>query len=397
MDIPIPAGFQFAGIHCGIKNTSKNKDLALIVADSDAAGAGVYTQNLVCAAPVVLCRRCTPSDKIRAIVVNSGVANACTGEQGMIDAQRMAQLTADAIGATPEQILVMSTGVIGQHLPMSCLEEGIPAAAAALANSPEAFTDAATGILTTDQGTKVAGERFLAIAGDIRVAAMAKGAGMIGPNMATMLGVIVTDAALTPEDAQAALRAAVDESFNCISVEGHTSTNDSVALLASGAATAKPLTGPDLDIFKEVLKKVCIDAAKKIPADGEGATHLVEINVEGCATRDAARQIAKAVADSPLVKTAFTGNDPNWGRIVSAAGYADVPFDPNGVGLSINGFTLFEKGSPVPFDAAAVSASMKESFDVNVRLTFTEGRATTRFWTSDLSVEYVRFNSEYTT
>jgi glutamate N-acetyltransferase/amino-acid N-acetyltransferase len=226
---------------------------------------------------------------------------------------------------------------------------------------------------------------------------MAKGAGMIGPNMATMLSVLMTDAALSPSDAQSVLLAAVEESFNAISVEGHMSTNDTVLLLASGAAGGKPLAGDDLASFQSSLTELCIELAKKIPDDGEGATHLVEIEVRGCRTRDEADRIARSIANSALVKTAIAGGDPNWGRLVSAAGYAGVEFDPSQVSLRLNGHLLYENGAPVAIQAKEVSESIRSARETTIVLTIGPGPASRRHWTSDLTVDYVNFNSLYTT
>jgi glutamate N-acetyltransferase/amino-acid N-acetyltransferase len=231
----------------------------------------------------------------------------------------------------------------------------------------------------------------------ITIASMAKGAGMIGPNMATMLALVLTDAAIAPADAQKMLTEVADESFNCISVEGHTSTNDTLLLLASGAAGGPPLAGAQLRPFQRVLQEVCIELACQIPADGEGATHLIAIEVTGCASRDDARCIAQTIANSPLVKTAVLGGDPNWGRIVSAAGYAEVPFDPREVNLRVNGHLLYEHGAPVKFDAPTVSRAIKENHETKIALSVGRGPGACRFWTSDLTVEYVRFNADYST
>jgi glutamate N-acetyltransferase / amino-acid N-acetyltransferase len=329
--------------------------------------------------------------------VNSGNANACTGERGMNDAREMARLAEAAVGASEGQALVMSTGVIGVFLPMDKIAAGATAAAARLGTDEGAFLSAARGILTTDKGMKIA-SRSLSIGGlEIRLAGMCKGAGMIGPNMATMLGVVTTDAALSPDAAQAALKTAVEDSFNCISVEGHMSTNDTVLLLASGSASKTPLTGSDLAAFQTALNELCIELAKQIPDDGEGASHLITIHVRGMQTKDEARKIAQTVANSALVKTAVAGGDPNWGRIVSAAGYAGVPFDPAGVDLAVCGHKLYERGAPVAFDAKTVSAAIKATRETTIELAFREGNAAIRFWTSDLNVEYVRFNADYTT
>ena len=397
MSIKVPQGFQVAGVHCGIKRNPSKEDITLVVAPDGAVAAGVYTQNLVYAAPVAYDRELTPSSDIRVVAVNSGNANACTGERGLADARQMAALAARACGVQPRQALVMSTGVIGHFLPMEKIADGIEAAAAKLDADEAAFTAAARGILTTDKSHKVAG-RTLEIGGStIHITGMAKGAGMIGPNMATLLGIVMTDAPLTPETAQRALAAAADDSFNCISVEGHMSTNDTLLLLASGKAHSPPLAGAELERFQSLLLEVCIELAKQIPDDGEGAQHLVVIDVQGARTRDDARRIAQTVADSALVKTGIAGNDPNWGRIVSAAGYAGAPFDPQHIELYLNGTLLYRNGMPQPFEAAAVSASMRAQRETSIVLKLREGNASIRFWTSDLTVEYVRFNADYHT
>jgi glutamate N-acetyltransferase/amino-acid N-acetyltransferase len=408
MPINIPLGFRFAGLHAGIKKNAAKEDFTLVHCPGGAVAAGVYTTNLVYAAPVAFDRPRTPSADIRVVAVNSGNANACTGERGLRDAEQMAKLAAAAVGADEKQALVMSTGVIGVFLPMDKIAAGATNAAAKLAGDEAAFLSAARGILTTDKGMKIA-SRSLQVGGQtVRIAGMCKGAGMIGPNMATMLAIITTDAALTPTTAQEALKTAVADSFNCISVEGHMSTNDTVLLLASGAAGKgsgfrgqgsgeTSLTGSDFATFQTELNALCIELATQIPDDGEGASHLIVLDVQGCKSREAARQIAQTMANSALVKTAVSGGDPNWGRIVSAAGYAGVPFDPAGVDLHVNGFKLYERGAPVPFDAKTVSTSIKSTRQTSIVLTLREGPAAIRFWTSDLNADYVRFNADYTT
>ncbi|HWA99903.1 MAG TPA: bifunctional ornithine acetyltransferase/N-acetylglutamate synthase, partial [Pirellulales bacterium] len=255
----------------------------------------------------------------------------------------------------------------------------------------------ANGMLTTDTRHKIA-TRTAQVAGSaVRLTGLAKGAAMIGPNMATMLGVLLTDAALEPSTAQQALADAVAGSFNCISVDGHMSTNDTVLLLANGAAGSAPLSGADLQTFCAQLNQLCQELARSIPADGEGASHLVTIDVAGCASVDHARQIAKTVAESPLVKTAIAGADPNWGRIVSAAGYSGVKFNPAGVTLQVNGTLLYRNGAPVDFDEAAVSESIRKHRDTAIELAFSEGSASIRFWGTDLTAEYVRLNADYHT
>ncbi len=397
MSITVPKGYLLAGVHCRIKRDSQKQDLTLVLSETPASAAGVYTQNLVCAAPVVLDRSRTPSDRIRAVVICSGVANACTGERGLRDAEEMARLAAAACGAQPDQALVLSTGVIGAFLPMDKIEQGISAAAVKLGNNQACLLTAAQGMLTTDTVHKLAGRSVKIDGREIQITGMAKGAAMMGPNMATMLALIMTDAAMDPATAQAALRTATSDSFNCISVDGHMSTNDTVLLLANGAAGGQSLAGKNLEIFQNALNEICVDLAKSIPADGEGATHLITIEISGCKDRDSALTLAKTVANSPLVKTAISGADPNWGRIVSAAGYAGVPFDPKGVSLCVNGFSLYEKGAPTEFDANAVSRSIRDNRDTLVQLELSEGTASRRFWTTDLTAEYVRLNADYHT
>ncbi|MCE9545174.1 MAG: bifunctional glutamate N-acetyltransferase/amino-acid acetyltransferase ArgJ [Planctomycetia bacterium] len=393
----LPQGFRASGTHCGIKRNPTKPDLSLIVCDAPAVAAGVYTQNLVHAAPVALDRSRTPSDRIRLVVINSGNANACTGDRGLADAKQMAAMAAAACGAEATQALVLSTGVIGHFLPLEKIAEGIRVTSRQLGRDEESFLLAARGMLTTDTVHKVSGRTLTIDGKKMQITGMAKGAAMIGPRMATMLSVVMTDAALTPNVAQSLLKSVADETFNCISVDGHMSTNDTVLLLASGAAGGGPLTGAAVDTFRAALLEVCTDLAKSIPADGEGCTHLVTIEIAGAADRAAALKIAKTVAESTLVKTAIAGADPNWGRIVSAAGYSGVPFDPSRVSLVLNGFRIYENGSPLPFDQAAVSASMRDNRDTLVQLGFAEGQAHARFWTTDLTAEYVRLNADYHT
>jgi glutamate N-acetyltransferase/amino-acid N-acetyltransferase len=313
------------------------------------------------------------------------------------DVAETARLVASVIDALPEQVLAMSTGVIGRFMPMENIAAGVRAAAGELSASEAALRQAATGIMTTDTFPKVASRSVTIDGKAIVLCGICKGAAMIGPNMATMLGCVLTDAALDAAQAQEILSDIVDQTFNCISVDGHMSTNDTVLLLANGAAGGPPLTGDALARFKDELLSLCVELSRMIPADGEGATHLIELEVRGCATRDAARQIARTVADSPLVKTAIHGADPNWGRIVSAAGYAGIAFDPSQVDLDLNGFPLYRSGAPVPFDNAEVSNSIRSNRETKIVLSFGEGQASIRFWTADLTAEYVHLNADYTT
>jgi len=394
---PLPQGYRLSGIFCGIKKKVDKLDLSLIVSDRPASAAGVYTQNLVFAAPVALDRARTPGEGFRVVVINSGNANACTGDRGLGDAVEMARLAGAVVGASGEEALVMSTGVIGNFLPMEKVATGIQMAAAQLGTSDAHLDAAGRGILTTDSGPKIA-SRSLTLGGrEIRITGLCKGAAMIGPNMATMLGLVFTDANVPSADLQRLLTAAVDRSFNCISVDGHMSTNDTVLVLANGAAGGSPLSGADLAAFGKSLTELCAEIARMIPADGEGCTHIVTLDITGCASAEAARTIARSVADSPLVKTAIAGGDPNWGRIVSAAGYAGIPFDPAKVGLRINHVELYRSGAPIPFDDPAVAKTMRENREVHVELSFGEGSDSIRFWTTDLTAEYVRLNADYRT
>ena len=397
MSLRVPQAFRLAGVHSRVKSIPENEDLTLVVSDVPAVAAGVYTQNLVYAAPVALDRERTPGDGFRAVVINSGNANACTGERGLEDARRMAELAADVCDAEQERALVLSTGVIGEYLPMDRITEGIKAAGAQLGNDESALISAARGMMTTDTVHKISCRVLSLGKREISITGMAKGAAMIGPKMATMLGLILTDAPLAVDAAQSALSAAVDDSFNAISVDGHMSTNDTVLLLANGAAGPEPLAGEDLGAFRAALDQVCVELARSIPADGEGATHLVTIEITGCTDQVSARRIAKTVAESPLVKTAVAGADPNWGRIVSAAGYSGVPFAPAGSSLRLNGFLLYRNGAPVEFDRQAVSDSIRENRDTLIQLDFSEGQGNARFWTTDLTAEYVRLNADYHT
>jgi glutamate N-acetyltransferase/amino-acid N-acetyltransferase len=301
------------------------------------------------------------------------------------------------VGCADDDVLVCSTGVIGRFLPREALGAGIPRVASALAASPGSFHNAARAMMTTDTFAKQS-TRTVEIGGKpVRVSGACKGAAMIAPNMATMLGVILTDATLTTADADALLRHAVNDSFNCISVEGHMSTSDTVLLLANGAAGAAPLADADRPRLQQAIDEVASELAQAIIRDAEGADHFVTIDVRGCRTRDEAFRIAKEIGESPLVKTAIAGADPNWGRIVSAAGYAGVKLAERDISLKVNGTWLYRDGAPVDFDAAAVSQALRNNRDVSIELELTLGSAAVRFWTCDLTAEYVRLNADYTT
>jgi len=397
MSNTLPQGFRTAGVSCGIKSAEDTLDLALFESAEACVAAGVFTQNVVCGAPVKVSRSRVPSRSVRAIVINSGNANACTGERGDDDARRMTSLVADELGCSEADVLVCSTGVIGHFLPMEKISTGITRVAKELDQTPESFLAAARGMMTTDTFPKQAKREVVLAGRTVRVSGAAKGAAMIAPNMATMLAVIMTDAALEPDDTDAMLHHAVDDSFNCISVEGHTSTSDTVILMANGAASAGPLDDDAKQSVQSMVDEVCEELAQAIIRDAEGADHFIAIEVRGLKSRDDAHRIAKVVADSPLVKTAITGADPNWGRIVSAVGYSGVELRESDISLRISGTLLYASGSPVDYDEQAVSESIKASRDVLIELDFPLGDAGVRFWTSDLTSEYVRLNSEYTT
>ncbi len=394
----LPAGFRASGVRAGIK-PSGGMDLAVLVAERDCSAAGTFTTNRIAAAPVQWDKALVPSNTIRAVVINAGNANAATGRQGLDNARRTAEVAAERLSCQPEQILVASTGVIGHQLPMDRIETGVAAAIGAATADSIGFRDASLAILTTDTRPKVVSKRWT-IGDDGRVATllgMAKGAAMIGPKMATMLGFLLTDARVEAADLQRILAGAVEDSFNCVSVEGHMSTNDTVLLLAGGDPTQPPLAGPDLVEFAVMVRETCVELARMIPEDGEGATHLITIDVEGASSREEARTIARAVADSPLVKTAIHGADPNWGRIVSAAGYSGVAFEENELSLILNGTPLYRDGVPLGFDAAEVSSTLRANRDTHIRLVLQRGEGTIRFWTCDLTADYVRLNADYTT
>jgi glutamate N-acetyltransferase/amino-acid N-acetyltransferase len=394
-DWHLARGYRFAGVHAGLRPDPNRLDLALVVSDTPATAAGVFTQNRVVAAPVRVSRERVPGGDARGVVVCSGNANACTGERGLHDARRMAAVAAEAVGCRPQQMLVCSTGVIGRHLPMPAIERAIPGAAGALEASAPALDRAAHAILTTDTRIKVATRSCRFDGAEVRLTGFAKGAAMIGPNMATMLAFVLTDAAVAPDDLQTVARRAADQSFNCISVEGHTSTNDTLLLFANG--TGPRLQEDGLARFEAEAAAVCGDLARAIAADAEGAAHLITIEADGLRDDAEARQVAKAVADSALVKTAVFGADPNWGRIVSAAGYAGVAFAEEDLSLWLGDLLLYHAGAPEPFDAATASAYLKNNRDIHLRLRFNLGAGRCTFWTCDLTYEYVRLNAEYTT
>ncbi|MHB8637471.1 MAG: bifunctional glutamate N-acetyltransferase/amino-acid acetyltransferase ArgJ [Fimbriimonadaceae bacterium] len=380
----IPAGFQFAGTRCGLKN--KRNDIGLLVSDRPARAAGVLTTNQVRAACVEHTRGVLANNTLQAIVVNSGNANCCTGQQGARDTAKMAELAAVALGLVAENVAVASTGVIGQLLNMFKVEQGISDASQKLSDDPRPFMDA---ILTTDLVEKKAHTQM---ASGPRVFGVAKGSGMMQPNMATMLAFVATDAQVDHLDLDAILRRVADRSFNCMTVDGDTSTNDMFLVLANGASGIQPAEAE----FEAGLEEVAVSLAKQIARDGEGATKLIEVIVRGS---DDPRTIARTIANSPLVKTAMFGCDPNWGRVLMAAGRAGVEFDPTKATLTINAaeedHILFFQGAPAPFDTKRVSSALK-SDHVRIELDLGPGLEAT-IYTCDFGYGYVRINAEYHT
>ena len=393
--VTFPKGFTAAGIKAGIKK-SGNLDLALIYSDRPAAVAGTFTKNQVAAAPVHVSKRVIQSGKARAIVANAGCANACTGERGLADAEEMGVLTGAALGCAAEEVVVASTGVIGVPLPMEKLRTGIKEAAVLL--SPEGSEAAGKAILTTDTYAK-AGATEIALGGTkVRFGAIAKGSGMIQPDMATMLAFITTDAAIAPALLQEALTEVVGVTFNMISIDGDMSTNDMAIVMANGAAQNPVIEekGPDYALFCATLKDLCTGLAQRIAADGEGATKFLTIEVTGAKSFADAKQVAMSVAKSPLVKTAFFGEDPNWGRVICAVGYAGVPMVPEKTVVKFGGVPVYVHGTGVAFDAAALDAVM-EAHDITIAIDLGLGEASATVWSCDFSYEYVKINGEYHT
>jgi glutamate N-acetyltransferase/amino-acid N-acetyltransferase len=394
-DWHLARGYLYAGVHSGLRPDPNRRDLSLIISDAPAAAAGVFTQNRVCAAPVQVCRERLPTTDARGVVICSGNANACTGQRGLDDARRMTAVAAESVGCKPEKILVCSTGVIGRHLPMPVIESGIQIAAKQLRPTTAALNDAAYAILTTDTRIKVSTREVRLETVVVRITGFAKGAAMIGPNMATMLAFVFTDASVAPDDLAVLTRRAADQSFNCVSVEGHTSTNDTLLLFANG--TGPKLQEGDLVRYGQAVTAVCADLAKEIAADAEGASHFVTLDVEGLRDDAEARTIAKSIAEDALVKTAIFGADPNWGRIISAAGHSGVDFREEHLSLWLGDMLLYLAGTPQEFDAATASSYLKNNRDIHIRLRFTLGAGRCTLWTCDLTYEYVRLNADYTT
>jgi glutamate N-acetyltransferase/amino-acid N-acetyltransferase len=394
--VTAPAGFRSAALHCGIKVNANALDLTVIAADTTASAAGLFTTNLAQAAPVLVSKQhlVRTGGLARAIVVNSGCANACTGEQGMRDATQMAADVAAALSCDPAQVLVASTGVIGINLKIDRVSSGIRNAVASLARGKGSET--ARAIMTTDPFPKEFAVSVQTSRGSFTVGGTAKGSGMIEPNMATMLGFLTTDARVAPAVLDRALRESARDTFNAITVDGECSTNDSLFALASGASGV----AIDDDLFPALAESflaVSKDLALGIVRGGEGATKLISIHVRDARSIDEARQVARTIANSPLVKTAVHGADPNWGRIVAAAGRAGVTFDVQRATVHIGRVLLFENGAPHD-DGAPRAAEHLMGKEIQIAVSLgTGGRHSATIWTCDLSAEYVRINGEYRT
>ncbi|MBZ4661790.1 MAG: arginine biosynthesis bifunctional protein ArgJ [Thermotoga sp.] len=394
-----PSGFKFAGVHCKIKR--KRKDLGIIFSEVPCVAAGVFTTNVVKAAPVIYDMEILKknSNGIRAVVVNSGVANACTGEQGMINARRMAEKTAEELGVPVESVLVSSTGVIGVQLPMDKVENGIEEAVKVLSDDPLPFAEA---IMTTDTKVKMHSTRVTIDGKEITVLGIAKGSGMIHPNMATMLSFITTDAKISEEALKKLLKLSVDDSYNMIDVDGDTSTNDMVIVLANGLAgntTIQPETDGFWKLY-EAVHEVNQVLAEKIVEDGEGATKVIEAHVVNAPDMKSARLIARSIVSSNLVKTAIYGEDANWGRIIAAAGYSGAAFDPNKLDLFFESeagrIKVAENGQGVPFDEEEAKKILSEK-KIKIILDMKQGKEAAKAWGCDLTEKYVEINGRYRT
>ncbi|MFH1540980.1 MAG: bifunctional glutamate N-acetyltransferase/amino-acid acetyltransferase ArgJ [Elusimicrobiota bacterium] len=398
-----PKGFFADGLYCGIKKNGK-KDLSLFYSEKPCVAAGMFTKNVFKAAPVIVSQK-NIKNEIHAIVVNSGCANACTGERGTKDARKMCELTADKLNVKPENILVASTGVIGQYLPMEKIKKGIEKIAHGLVGSQaHDWLASVEAIMTTDTFPKIYSLQFTICNLPVTIWACAKGSGMIEPNLtclaakhATMLSFILTDAKITKKALSRALSITVEKSFNCLTIDGDTSTNDTVFALANGEAKNDIISeGENFRLFCDGLTTSCIELTKMLARDGEGATKLITINVKGAKKFDDAKKIAKTVANSPLVKTAIFGNDANWGRIVAAIGRSGVEFDPKKVDVFFGNFCVFKKGRPTNFSEIEVKKILNQK-EVNLNINLNLDGSSVTVYTCDLTEDYIKINANYRT
>ena len=395
----VPRGFRFSATACGLKKTGA-LDLALLSSDVPASAAAVFTQNLVVAAPVVVSKKNLHLSKgrMRAVIVNAGNANCATGDAGYAASVKMVEETARRLGCDPREVFVCSTGVIGVALPLEKVLRALSGIARNRRPSVRSFAELSLAICTTDTRPKTAASSFRMARRRIHFMGCAKGAGMIHPNMATTLAFVVTDAAISPSLLQKTLRDVTTRTFNAISIDGDTSTNDTLLVLANGASGAPRIKAGTAAhrSFAKALEEVCRSLALQIVADGEGAQRVIEIEVRGAKTASAACQIARTIATSPLVKTAFAGGDPNWGRIFAAAGRAGVKFDPGRVDIHMAGIPVLRRGQPLDFNERETSNRLLER-QVMLVVNLHAGRASARYWTCDFTAEYVRINASYRT
>lgn len=385
-----------AGVRCGIKQAGR--DLALLVADAPAVAAGVFTRSTVPGAPVVISRERIRRGRARAIVVNSGCSNVAMGERGLRDARAMAALAADAIGCAPEDVLVSSTGVIGEPLPMAKIRRGVADAVKSL--KAGGLAHAAEAILTTDTRRKIAATQLRVGGRRVTIAGIAKGSGMIEPNMATMLGYVLTDVAISPAFLRRIWREVAHETWNRVTIDGESSTSDTAIVLASGVASNTPLrtaSSAGAAAFTDALRAVCTTLARALARDGEGATKLVTVTVRGARSESDATRAAKRVANSVLVKTALFGGDANWGRILQTIGAGLVPLDLAKTEVTLAGVPVFRAGASTGPAARARAQRRLRAADVAVEVSLGRGRASATVWTCDLSYDYVRINAEYRT
>ena len=397
--VAAPKGFTAGGIHCGVRGSSTKKDLAMIYSETPCTAAAVYTQNKVYGAPITVTRANIADGRAQAVICNSGNANTCNAD-GVEKAEKMCELAGTALGLSASDIIVASTGVIGQVLPIEPIEKGVTMLAPLL--SADGGTDAAEAIMTTDTEAKQEAYEIEINGTPVRIGAMAKGSGMIHPNMATMLGFLTTDAAISAELLQKALKLAADDTFNMVSVDGDTSTNDMVAVLANGMAGNAPITeeGPEFGQFLSVVREICTSMAKKIAGDGEGATKLVECTVTGAPSLPLAKAVAKSVITSSLTKAAMFGADANWGRILCAIGYTEGDFTVDTIRVDISSakgsILVCENGAGVAFDEGKAKEFLLQE-EIHIEIGMGQGDAQATAWGCDLTYDYVKINGDYRT
>ncbi len=394
-----PKGFKAGSVHCGLKRSTKDHDIGIIFSEQPCKAAALFTTNQIVAAPIKYSKKVVQNGTAHAIVVNSGHSNACTGKKGYNDAETMAQRTSGHPGIKSDEVIVASTGIIGHHLPMAKIKSGISKSSARLGNKETHSINIAKTIMTTDLVPKQIAVKTKIGGKEITIGAIAKGSGMISPKMATMFCFITTDASISLNTLKSCIKKSVEASFNQITVDGHMSTSDMVAILANGMAHNRNITPSsknDLVLFQKALDYVTLRMAKAIIKDGEGATKFIQVEINEAKSISDAEKIARTIAESLLVKTAINGEDPNWGRIVSAAGYSGVILDESKLKLSVNKITIYRKGLPVTPLPKKLSNEMKKN-EITIQLHLGNGNKSTTLWTCDLSKEYVKINADYHT